>query len=734
MKKNSKLVNVLSTAAMVATLVGPLAATPAFADSTNVVSNVPSVSTTYDSNATGSAVSNLIVEENNTSFSSTDRFRVILPSGVKWSDNVASSGTLSTSNPDGSAGSTAATYTRVSDQVLEVNINSVLGTGLKHAVSIPMNVKVDGASGPISVTVDPLDSTVTGGQYVIANVASGSTVATVDSAKTIVAGSSNATIGTVRVDETAVGSVYQTTQQKVTFKLPSNYNWTNNGTVSFAGGFAGHVTVNGKDGVTPVTLSGNSFPVSSAVTSGDRELTFYVSFTSAPTTRGTIYLTGGQVNVDNDAPKGDVTLSVSGDKLSSQDVVVATNGDYSVTPSIDEVKTIVAGQNDSSDKTGTLEIKEDVLNSLVAGRNLEIDLPDSVKLVSGTTLDWSAGSTLPTTPTVNTDRNKITLAIPTTRSTSKYDFKVKLPLEISADYTGDVTATIKGAGIADQKIVIAKAVAPLSLKTTSSSLAVGAANQSASDIVLTEGDKGAFASAKSIFVKLPNGVSFASTPTVTVTSGDVEVDQANVGVTNDTYNPGANNWLEIPIKSDSTKPSTITVSNVKLNVDNTVPAGDVAVKVGGAAVVNSTNAADFTSNAAKTTYATVGAYAANASFAVGKTTFTVNGVEKTMDVAPYTNADKRLMLPARFVANALGVSDDNIIWNNNTQTATIIKGDRIVQFTVNKAYYVLNGVQVSMDTKAEMKDGRNMIPFRYLAQALGAQVSWDDATQTATLK
>ena len=38
-----------------------------------------------------------------------------------------------------------------------------------------------------------------------------------------------------------------------------------------------------------------------------------------------------------------------------------------------------------------------------------------------------------------------------------------------------------------------------------------------------------------------------------------------------------------------------------------------------------------------------------------------------------------------------------------------------------------------MDAAAQFKQNRNMIPLRYAAQALGVAISWDDATQTATV-
>ncbi|NLL68559.1 MAG: hypothetical protein GX236_12870 [Clostridiaceae bacterium] len=53
---------------------------------------------------------------------------------------------------------------------------------------------------------------------------------------------------------------------------------------------------------------------------------------------------------------------------------------------------------------------------------------------------------------------------------------------------------------------------------------------------------------------------------------------------------------------------------------------------------------------------------------IGKTTFTVDGVKKTMDVAPYFSETGRTMLPMRFIIENLGC---DISWDGETYTATV---------------------------------------------------------------
>ena len=53
-------------------------------------------------------------------------------------------------------------------------------------------------------------------------------------------------------------------------------------------------------------------------------------------------------------------------------------------------------------------------------------------------------------------------------------------------------------------------------------------------------------------------------------------------------------------------------------------------------------------------------------------TVTVNGQSVALD-SPAIIENNRTYLPVRAIANALGVSNDNIAWDGSTSTATLIK-------------------------------------------------------------
>jgi hypothetical protein len=103
-----------------------------------------------------------------------------------------------------------------------------------------------------------------------------------------------------------------------------------------------------------------------------------------------------------------------------------------------------------------------------------------------------------------------------------------------------------------------------------------------------------------------------------------------------------------------------------------------------------------------------------------------------MDVAPYIK-DSRTFIPVRYAAQACGVSAENILFSEGK--VTLIKGDKVIQLTIGSKVMIINGVAITIDVAPEIiNPGRTMLPFRWVAQALGATVSYDEATQTVTME
>lgn len=72
-------------------------------------------------------------------------------------------------------------------------------------------------------------------------------------------------------------------------------------------------------------------------------------------------------------------------------------------------------------------------------------------------------------------------------------------------------------------------------------------------------------------------------------------------------------------------------------------------------------------------------------------------------------------------------------WDGATQTATLTKGTIIVKITIGQNEINVNGSQVSMDTAAVINNGRTLLPVGAVGKALGAQIGWDGGTRTVII-
>ena len=103
------------------------------------------------------------------------------------------------------------------------------------------------------------------------------------------------------------------------------------------------------------------------------------------------------------------------------------------------------------------------------------------------------------------------------------------------------------------------------------------------------------------------------------------------------------------------------------------------------------------------------------------------------DAAPEL-ADGRVMAPYRALMEALGGEVD---FDSATQTATCILGDETLTLTIGESALTVRedsgSTTVEMDCAAYIKDGRTYVPVRFVSQAFGYDVLWDQNFETAVL-
>jgi hypothetical protein len=66
-----------------------------------------------------------------------------------------------------------------------------------------------------------------------------------------------------------------------------------------------------------------------------------------------------------------------------------------------------------------------------------------------------------------------------------------------------------------------------------------------------------------------------------------------------------------------------------------------------------------------------------------------------------------------------------VAWDEPSQTVTLRTADRTVTLRVGQSQGVVNGVKTPLQAPAQMKNGRVFVPLRFVGEALGAEVTWD---------
>lgn len=106
-----------------------------------------------------------------------------------------------------------------------------------------------------------------------------------------------------------------------------------------------------------------------------------------------------------------------------------------------------------------------------------------------------------------------------------------------------------------------------------------------------------------------------------------------------------------------------------------------------------------------------------------------DGQKINFDVPPQT-INNRTMVPIRAIFEAMGATVD---WDDATQTAKCVKDATTVEMTLNSTTEYINGTPNEMDVSPVVIDGRTLAPARYVAEAFGYHVSWDEMTQTVLI-
>ena len=108
---------------------------------------------------------------------------------------------------------------------------------------------------------------------------------------------------------------------------------------------------------------------------------------------------------------------------------------------------------------------------------------------------------------------------------------------------------------------------------------------------------------------------------------------------------------------------------------------------------------------------------------IGSRIVNVDNEAVIYDAAPVIRNDRTLG-PIRIITEALGGKVD---WNGATKEVTLSINDKEIKMTIGKTLEKYGVAPVIID-------GRTFVPVRFVADELGANVVWDDATKIVTIK
>lgn len=107
----------------------------------------------------------------------------------------------------------------------------------------------------------------------------------------------------------------------------------------------------------------------------------------------------------------------------------------------------------------------------------------------------------------------------------------------------------------------------------------------------------------------------------------------------------------------------------------------------------------------------------------------INNEQVSADVMPFIQND-RTLVPARAVFEALG---GTVKWDQSNYIVTIEYEATTVILKINDTAATVNSKIKTLDVPATIKNGRTMIPVRFVAEELGFLVGWINSTRTVTI-
>ncbi len=104
---------------------------------------------------------------------------------------------------------------------------------------------------------------------------------------------------------------------------------------------------------------------------------------------------------------------------------------------------------------------------------------------------------------------------------------------------------------------------------------------------------------------------------------------------------------------------------------------------------------------------------------------TLNGHVIKFDSPPYIKGG-RTVIPVRAITQGLGAS---VSWDPETRTVTVEKDGIVIELPIGSNIAIVNGVEVEMDTNADITNARTYVPIRFIVETFKLGIHWDDENE-----
>ena len=357
---------------------------------------------------------------------------------------------------------------------------------------------------------------------------------------------------------------------------------------------------------------------------------------------------------------------------------------------------------------------------------------------------------------------------PNDDSSAKIEINFTLTLVADPNFEGDVVLKLTGDAVDEQEVTIAKFVKPYVVEAQQNDMQIDYRNtEIPTSVVIKEAEAGLWDKGTRFELALDK-IEFDDEGTIAVDDkSGLEIKDDEIKEDNGIL------YFTVDTRSDD-EPAVVTLSGMQLYMDRSLPAGAYDLDVYSPSMLGKEKDGDkdavagylttpvfgadfdkdddvniiadinddFYSETAKAGFVNIvtagredtDSFTTKVVVPVGES-YLISGENKVeIPVPAYINAAGYTMLPLRAVAVALGINENNVLWDQTTRTATVMYGSKIINMTYGQKVVYVNGAMIPATAAVEITNDRMFLGLRDLGNALGVtDITWDAATKTATL-